>query len=123
MLEPELEIVDPHHHLWDNRRYTEFRGGSRQFAFRQKVYMLPEILEDIGDGHNVIGTVYVQANSFHWRTSAENSEFGPVGEVEVCQGIAALCDSGVYGQGHKGSGGVQRVCWSVASSLCAASSP
>ena len=29
--------------------------------FRQKVCMLPQILEDVCDGHNVVKTVFVQA--------------------------------------------------------------
>jgi len=41
-LEPELPIVDPHHHLWD-------RPGNR--------YLLPDILADIGEGHAVRATV------------------------------------------------------------------
>jgi hypothetical protein len=38
ILEPALEIVDPHHHLWD-------RGGHR--------YLLDQLLADIGSGHNI----------------------------------------------------------------------
>ena len=38
VLEPELPIIDPHHHLWT-------RDGN--------VYLLPELLADIASGHNV----------------------------------------------------------------------
>ncbi len=38
ILEPALEIVDPHHHLWD-------RGGHR--------YLLDQLLADTGSGHNI----------------------------------------------------------------------
>jgi hypothetical protein len=44
---PELPIIDPHHHLWDR--------GSR--------YLLEELLADIGSGHNVIDTMFMQCNS------------------------------------------------------------
>jgi hypothetical protein len=49
-LEPELPIVDPHHHLW-------VRPGWR--------YMLDDFLADVGTGHNVVATVFVQANSMY----------------------------------------------------------
>src|SRR5262249_23772645 len=50
ILEPELPIVDPHHHLWD-------RPGWR--------YLLDDLLADTGTGHNIVATVYVQARSMH----------------------------------------------------------
>ena len=58
--------------------------------------MLPELLADIAaSGHNVVGTCYLQANSFHSGLGPE--EMRPVGETEVMQGVAAMADSGVYG--------------------------
>jgi len=101
VLEPELPIVDPHHHLWDRRR-------TPQFPYRQKAYTLHEVLEDVCDGHNVVGTVYVQAHSFHWCQGPK--EFAPVGEVEYCQGIAAACDAGYYGTSRDA---FPRVCWGI----------
>ena len=50
IIEPELPIVDPHHHLWD-------RGGWR--------YLLDELLANTGSGHNIVATVYVQARSMY----------------------------------------------------------
>src|ERR1700688_4242414 len=50
ILEPELPIVDPHHHLWQ-------RPGWR--------YLLDELLADTGSGHNVVATVYIQARSMY----------------------------------------------------------
>ena len=44
-LEPELPIVDPHHHLID-------RPESGR-------YLLPDLLADIASGHNVVATVYL----------------------------------------------------------------
>ena len=52
--------------------------------FRQGVYTLLEILEDVCDGHNVVGTVYTEANSFYWN-SHQGDPYAPVGEVEFCQ--------------------------------------
>ena len=80
-LEPELPIVDPHHHLWD-------RPGWR--------YLLPELLSDLNTGHNIVATVFVQARSMY-RDSGP-IEMRPVGEVEFVNGVAAMSASGLYGK-------------------------
>jgi len=60
------------------------------------VWMLREALSDIqASGHRVVQTVYVQAGSFHRAHGPE--EMRPVGESEVVQGVAAMCESGIYG--------------------------
>src|SRR5215467_3528741 len=76
-LEPELPIVDPHHHLW-------VRPGWR--------YMLDDFLADTNSGHNIVATVFVQANSMY-RDSGP-VEMRPVGETEFVNGMAAICASG-----------------------------
>lgn len=81
ILEPELPIIDPHHHLWD-------RPGWR--------YLFDELLADTDTGHNVVATVYVQARSMHRAAGPE--EMKPVGETEFVNGIAAMCASGIYGK-------------------------
>lgn len=83
-LEPELPIIDPHHHLWD---YPKMENGR---------YLLDELLADINTGHNVVATVYMECGSmFH----AEGPDaLKPVGETEFVQGIAAMSASGVYGK-------------------------
>ena len=72
-LEPDLPIVDPHHHLW-------VRPGYR--------YMLDDFLADAGTGHNIVATVFVQANSMY-RDSGP-IEMRPVGETEFVNGMAAI---------------------------------
>ena len=47
-LEPELPICDAHHHLW------EFRPEPVPY----QRYLLPELAEDLGSGHNVRTTVF-----------------------------------------------------------------
>lgn len=113
-LEPELPIVDPHHHLWDHRHRPVDKDAERskhllkdRWWSTQKVYMLPEILEDMYDGHNIVATVFLQAGSFYRSTGPE--EFRNVGEVEVCQGIAGLSDTGLYGP-TKVCAGIQGTC-------------
>jgi len=81
ILEPELPIVDPHHHLWD-------RPGWR--------YLLDDLLADTNSGHNVLATVYVQARAMYRADGPE--ELKPVGEVEFVNGVAAMCASGAYGK-------------------------
>ena len=46
IIEPDLPIVDPHHHL-----------VGRPETGR---YLLPEFLADTSDGHNIIATVYLE---------------------------------------------------------------
>ncbi|MBO0763264.1 MAG: amidohydrolase family protein [Hyphomicrobiaceae bacterium] len=80
IIEPDLPIVDPHHHLWD---------GSR------RRYLLDELRVDTGSGHNILATVFVEARSMH-RASGP-AEMRPVGETEFANGVAAMSASGIYG--------------------------
>ncbi len=84
-LEPELPICDPHHHLWD--RYT---------AFVMPRYLLDEILEDVGAGHNVVSTVFLECGAMYKADGPE--ALRPVGETEFVNGIAAMSASGLYGK-------------------------
>jgi L-fuconolactonase len=87
-LEPDLPICDPHHHFWDFR--TERLPYQR--------YLLHELVADIGSGHNVRSTVFIEARSMY-RAGAPD-EMRPVGEVEFVQGLAAASASGLYGPGR-----------------------
>ncbi|MFZ3234895.1 MAG: amidohydrolase family protein [Stellaceae bacterium] len=80
-LEPELPIVDPHHHFWE----TPQRGR----------YLLDELLADIDGGHNIVATVFLECRSMYRK--ADPAEMAPVGEVEFVNGIAAMSASGGYG--------------------------
>jgi L-fuconolactonase len=81
-LEPELPIIDPHHHLWD----TPQRG----------LYLLPELMADIGGGHNIVSTVFLECQSMFRADGPE--EMRPVGEVEFVNGTAAMSASRQYGK-------------------------
>jgi L-fuconolactonase len=83
-LEPDLPVIDPHHHLWDAPHRA--RG----------LYLLPELLADTGGGHNIISTVFLECQSMFRATGPE--EMRPVGEVEFVNGIAAMSASGQYGK-------------------------
>ena len=79
VLYPELPIVDPHHHLWDQ--------GYR--------YLFDEFLEDVGSGHNIRATVFVQCDAMY--RADGDPDFAPVGETEFVNGVAAISASGGYG--------------------------
>jgi len=80
ILEPELPIIDTHHHLWD-------RGGHR--------YFLPEFLADVATGHHLVATVFMECHSMYRATGP--AEMRPVGETEFVAGQAAMSASGMYG--------------------------
>jgi predicted TIM-barrel fold metal-dependent hydrolase len=79
ILEPELAIVDPHHHLWDH--------GSR--------YLFDEYLQDIGTGHNVRASVFIQCDAMY--RADGDPDLAPVGETEFVNGVGAMSASGTYG--------------------------
>lgn len=79
-LEPDLPIIDSHHHLWDSRWGT---------------YMLPDYLADLSGGHNFVATVYVEAGAMYRARGEER--FRAIGEIEFARGVGAMSDSGCYG--------------------------
>ena len=82
-LEPELPIVDPHHHAWDD----DNRGR----------YLIHELAADVvGTGHNVVATVFIECGTMYRADGPV--EMRPVGEVEFANGIAAMSASGGYGK-------------------------
>ena len=80
VLEPELPIIDPHHHLW-------VRPGNR--------YLIDDFLADAQSGHNIRASVFVDCGSFYRKNASEL--MAPVGEVEFANGVAAMTASGTYG--------------------------
>jgi L-fuconolactonase len=82
ILDPDLPIVDPHHHLVD-------RANTGR-------YLLPDLLADTGSGHNLTATVYLEWLSMY--RAGGPIELRPVGEVEFANGVAAMAASGVYGK-------------------------
>ncbi len=85
-LEPELPIIDPHHHLWD-------RPGNR--------YMFEDLLADTA-AHNVRQTVFVECTSMYRADGPE--ELRVVGETEFVQGVAAMSASGGFGEMRAAAG-------------------
>jgi L-fuconolactonase len=72
-IDPDLAIVDPHHHLWERE------GMGR--------YILEDLHADTGGGHNVEATVFMEC-AWGYRTSGPE-HLQPVGETETIAAIAA----------------------------------
>ncbi|MYE14443.1 MAG: amidohydrolase family protein [Gammaproteobacteria bacterium] len=83
ILEPDLAICDPHHHLWDHPTNR---------------YLLDELLADTGSGHNVVSTVFMECMAMYRADGPE--ALRPVGETEFVNGVAAMSASGGYGDGR-----------------------
>jgi predicted TIM-barrel fold metal-dependent hydrolase len=91
ILEPDLSVVDPHHHLWDSERGR---------------YLLDELLDDLASGHRIVRTMFLECQSMYRATGQE--EFRAIGEVEFVRGVAAMSASGTYGPIRVASGMVAR---------------
>ena len=89
IIEPDLPIVDPHHHLVDRPETGR--------------YLLPELLADTGSGHNITATVYLEWLSMY--RAAGPVEMRPVGEIEFANSVATMAASGNHGN--------TRVCASI----------
>jgi L-fuconolactonase len=80
ILEPEIPIIDAHHHLYDGVPVK---------------YMFKDLLSDISAGHNITAAVYVETQAMARADGPE--ELRPIGEVEFANGVAAMSASGAYG--------------------------
>ncbi|MFT7602271.1 MAG: L-fuconolactonase [Acidimicrobiales bacterium] len=78
VIEPDLEIVDPHHHMWD---YETVYGA----------YELDDLRTDTDAGHNVVETVFIDCGA-NYRTEGP-VHLQPVGETEYIIGRAEASDS------------------------------
>eukprot|EP00747_Dinoflagellata_sp_TGD_P171230 gnl/TRDRNA2_/TRDRNA2_204813_c0_seq1.p1 gnl/TRDRNA2_/TRDRNA2_204813_c0~~gnl/TRDRNA2_/TRDRNA2_204813_c0_seq1.p1 ORF type:complete len:374 (-),score=49.96 gnl/TRDRNA2_/TRDRNA2_204813_c0_seq1:160-1281(-) len=100
-LEPDLPIIDPHHHLWD---WGMLPMSKRPLPIaRQPRYLIEEISQDIvSSKHNVLQTVFIECNAMYRADGP--TEMRPVGETEFVAGIAAMSASGRYGHCQVASG-------------------
>jgi L-fuconolactonase len=80
-LEPDLPIIDPHHHFWD----APHRGR----------YLLADLLADLNGGHNIVSTVFLECRAMYRKDGPR--PMAALGEVEFVAGIAAMSASGGYG--------------------------
>lgn len=103
ILEPDLPIIDPHHHLWDLRPmlpmlqepHHDFIAALVDAAY----YTFDELQADtkggLPGGHNIVGTCFMECGAFYNAAYGEAKKV--VGEVEFVNGVAAQGASGLYG--------------------------
>ena len=80
ILEPDIAIVDPHHHLWLRNGYT---------------YLLPELAADMASGHKIVASVFAECHSMYRQGGP--LEERSLGETEFVRGQAAMSASGEFG--------------------------
>lgn len=99
ILEPDLPIIDPHHHLWDRRplmgSLTEPLHPFIASVALTPHYTFEEFHAEVSCGHNVVGTVFLECGAFY-RAGASDA-LKVIGEVEYVNGVAAQSASGLYG--------------------------
>jgi L-fuconolactonase len=82
VVEPELPICDPHHHVWDREPDDH--------------YLASEYAADItAGGHRIEHTVAVEFKGAYRLSGPE--AMSHVGETEHLAGVAALCEAGRFG--------------------------
>jgi L-fuconolactonase len=122
VLEPELPIIDAHHHLWDaqaprsldltpyvDEDGQEAMGGAHVARTRpgggvdpaalgwQRRYLCDELAHEVrSSGHCIEATVFVECGSMYRVTGPP--QLRCVGETEFVHGVAAMAASGAYGR-------------------------
>jgi predicted TIM-barrel fold metal-dependent hydrolase len=100
ILEPDLPIVDPHHHLWDRptailQNLPPSEHGFMDIIRNTPRYLFDELLKDLNSGHNIRGTIYMECGAMYRADGP--AELKCVGETEFVNGVAAMSASGIYG--------------------------
>jgi predicted TIM-barrel fold metal-dependent hydrolase len=99
ILEPDLPIIDAHHHLWDLRPMLPLFPEPRHRFIETLVpvahYGFDAYHAEVTSGHLVVGSVYMECGAFYNPAYGEARQV--VGEVEYANGVAAQSASGLYG--------------------------
>lgn len=99
ILEPDLPVIDPHHHLWDLRPMLPMFPAPHHHFIAALVdnahYTFDQLHAHLTTGHNIIGTVFMECGAFY--NGAYGEALKPVSEVEFVNGVAAQSASGLYG--------------------------
>ena len=89
IIEPDLPICDPHHHLWD---------------FGDDRYLLDDLIADVDSGHRVVSTVFVECAAgyrtdgpAHLRCVGETEFVDAVAEEALVGGCAFRACAGIVG--------------------------
>jgi predicted TIM-barrel fold metal-dependent hydrolase len=76
-LEPDMPIIDAHHHFYERPGWT---------------YLLDEYLQDARSGHNITASVFMQALTRYRKDGPE--ELRPVGEIEYVANVTKPLQAG-----------------------------
>ena len=75
IIDPELPIIDPHHHLWN---------GDNQLA-GSFPYLIEHLSEDTNSGHNIVGTIFMECAQGYYQEGED--KYKPIGETEYVMKI------------------------------------
>src|SRR5436190_21887762 len=98
ILEPELPIVDPHHHLWIRPKGALPPAPHHPFVAaiaNVDRYLIDELIADMMSGHNVRATVFLECRAMYRADGPESLRC--VGETEFVNGQAAISAGGLFG--------------------------
>lgn len=86
VLDPDLPIIDPHHHFYPYKNPELPRGR----------YMITDMEADLASGHNVIATVYAECHFMQWKTGP--LKMRPVGEARYVDTMGRMAETGIFGK-------------------------
>lgn len=96
ILDPDLPIIDPHHHLWDLRpllgAFPPPRHRFIESLVAAQLYLPDDLAADTASGHRVIGTVFVECGAFYRHDGP--TELRPAGEVDYVRRVTAAHRNG-----------------------------
>ncbi|GAA4037418.1 amidohydrolase family protein [Parerythrobacter jejuensis] len=103
ILEPDLPIIDPHHHLWDLRPMVpafpepqhDFIAAIAGAAYYGFDALQADTKGGLEGGHNIVATCFMECGAYYNPAYGEAKKV--VGEVEMVNGVAAQGASGLYG--------------------------
>ena len=79
IVDQDLEIIDPHHHLWPGTPGTDGVSAENR-------YLLEDLWNDTQSGHNVVKTVFVECGQGYYESGSEAMK--PVGETKFVVEVA-----------------------------------
>lgn len=104
ILDPDIPIVDPHHHVWylpdallnglDKLPGKDGNDIARMYRLHRR-YLIDELLADLNAGHNVRATVFADAHTMYRAHGPDSLK--SLGEIEFVTGFSAMAESGIFG--------------------------
>ena len=79
IVDQDLEIIDPHHHLWPGTPRTDGVSADNR-------YLLEDLWNDTQSGHNLVKTVFVECGQGYFESGSEAMK--PIGETRFVVEVA-----------------------------------